>query len=143
MECTVEGEDISPEEYNDQKLGSRGVKAHDHLFAKKKSPDTTTSPPGGTENGQGKNAKKESLKRVNYPIKRKQPLPRFPMSDYKIIYRPGGGLDLRPVNGGMLLQTVCRCADVDFAIARTQGKFCISPLNNSFTRSPSEERMKR
>ncbi|KAH9365884.1 hypothetical protein HPB48_017276 [Haemaphysalis longicornis] len=144
MEYTVEGEDISPEEYNDQKLWSRAVKAHDHLFAKKKSVDTTASPPGGTENGQGKNAKKETQKRVNYPIKRRQPLPRLPMSDYKIIYRPGGGLDLRPVNGGMLLQTVCRCADVDFAIARTQDKLRINPFNNSFTIStPSEERMKR
>ncbi|KAH9363734.1 hypothetical protein HPB48_021525 [Haemaphysalis longicornis] len=66
------------------------------------------------------------------------------MSDYKIIYRPGGGLDLRPVNGGMLLQTVCRCADVDFAISRTQDKLSINPFNNSFTIStPSEERMKR
>ncbi|KAH9361514.1 hypothetical protein HPB48_001384 [Haemaphysalis longicornis] len=148
MEYTVEGADISPEEYNDQKLWSRAVKAHDHLFAKKKSVDTTASPPGGTKNGRGKNAKKETQKRVNYPIKRRQPLPRLPTSDYKIIYRPGGGLDLpgglRPVNGGMLLQTVCRCADVDTAIARTQDKLRINPFNNSFTIStPSEERMRR
>ncbi|KAH9366575.1 hypothetical protein HPB48_021750 [Haemaphysalis longicornis] len=62
MEYTVEGEDISPEEYNDQKLWSRAIKAHDHLFAKNKSVDTTASPPGGTENGQGKNSKKETQK---------------------------------------------------------------------------------
>ncbi|KAH9379260.1 hypothetical protein HPB48_000237 [Haemaphysalis longicornis] len=88
---------------------------------------------------------KETEKRINYPIKRRQPLPRLPMPDYKIIYRPGGGLDLRPVNGGMLLQTVCRCAHVDFAIARTQEKLRINPLQQlSFTIStPSEERMKR
>ncbi|KAH9367420.1 hypothetical protein HPB48_021486 [Haemaphysalis longicornis] len=58
IEYTVQGEDISPEEYNDQKLWSRAVKAHDLLFAKKKSADTTASPPGVTENGQRKNAKK-------------------------------------------------------------------------------------
>ncbi|KAH9370627.1 hypothetical protein HPB48_008729 [Haemaphysalis longicornis] len=81
-----------------------------------------TPPPGGIENGQGKNAKKETQKRVNYPIKRRQPLTRLPMSDYKIIYRTGRRPGLSPVNGGMLLQTVCRCADVDFAIARTQDK---------------------
>ncbi|KAH9379585.1 hypothetical protein HPB48_019066 [Haemaphysalis longicornis] len=143
MEYTVEGEDISLEEYNDQKLLSRAVKAHDHLFAKKKWVDTTASPPGGTENGQGKNAKKETHERVNYPLKRRQPLLRLPMSDYKIIYRPGGGLHLRPVDGVMLLQTVCRCADVDFAIARRQDKLRINPFNNSCTIStPFEERMK-
>ncbi|KAH9367483.1 hypothetical protein HPB48_000435 [Haemaphysalis longicornis] len=103
MEYHVEAEDISSEKYNDQKLWSRAVKAHDHLFAKKKSADTTASPPGGIENCQGKNAKKETQNRVNYPIKKRQPLLRLPMSDYMIIYRPGGGLDLRPVNGGMLL----------------------------------------
>ncbi|KAH9366839.1 hypothetical protein HPB48_022773 [Haemaphysalis longicornis] len=148
MEYTMEAEDISPEEYKDQKLWSRAVKAHDDLFAKKKSADTTASPPGVTETVQGKNAKKETLKRVNYPTKRRQPLPRLPMSDYKIIYRTGGSLDWHPVNGGMLLQTVlqmvCRCANVDFAIARTQEKLRINPFYNSFTSStPSEERMKR
>ncbi|KAH9367421.1 hypothetical protein HPB48_021485 [Haemaphysalis longicornis] len=66
------------------------------------------------------------------------------MSNYKIIYRTGGGLDLRPVNGSMLLQTVCRCADVDFTIARTTDKLRINLFNNSFTIStPSEERVKR
>ncbi|KAH9363739.1 hypothetical protein HPB48_006759 [Haemaphysalis longicornis] len=114
---------------NDQKLGTRGVKAHDHLFAKKKSADTTASPPAEPRTARAK--------MTLYPIKRKQPLPRLPISDYKIIYRPGGGLDLRPVNGGMLLQTVCQCADVDFTIARTQDKFRINPVNNCFTSTPA------
>lgn len=51
---------------------------------------------------------------------------------------------MRTVNGGMLLQTVCRFADVDFTIARTEDKLRIKHSNNTFTNSTSsEERMKR
>ncbi|KAH9379684.1 hypothetical protein HPB48_012318 [Haemaphysalis longicornis] len=144
MEYTVERDDISLEEYNDQKLWCRAVKAHDHLFSQKKPAETAASPTGTSENGPGKIVRKEARKGVSYSMKRRQPLPHLQMSDYEIICRTGGGLDLRPMNGSIFLQTVCRCADVDFAIARTEDKLRINPLNDSFAISTlSEERMKR
>ncbi|KAL1466569.1 hypothetical protein MTO96_042640, partial [Rhipicephalus appendiculatus] len=41
------------------------------------------------------------------------PLPRLPAEDFKIVFRPGGGLDLRTTTNGVLLQTLCSLATID------------------------------
>nr|XP_050052453.1 uncharacterized protein LOC126548356 [Dermacentor andersoni] len=44
---------------------------------------------------------------------------RLPAEDFKIVYRPGGGLDLRTTTNGALLQILCTHATIDYATART------------------------
>nr|XP_050049628.1 E3 ubiquitin-protein ligase synoviolin-like [Dermacentor andersoni] len=74
-------------------------------------------------------------------LRRHAPLPRIPAEDFKIVYRPGGGLDLRTTTNGALLQTLCTRATIDYASARTADRVPINPYNNSLTVStPSEPR---
>ncbi|KAG0425002.1 hypothetical protein HPB47_027810 [Ixodes persulcatus] len=75
---------------------------------------------------------------------RHSPLPKLPKTDFKIVFRPGGGLNLCDVNGGMLLPLSCMAAELHYQEARNQDKLRINPYNNSYTIStPSEDRTKR
>ncbi|KAH7941390.1 hypothetical protein HPB49_012900 [Dermacentor silvarum] len=74
-------------------------------------------------------------------LRRHAPLPRLPAEDFKIVFRPGGGLDLRTTTNGALLQILCTLATIDYATARTADRVRINPYNNSLTIStPSEPR---
>ncbi|KAH7949286.1 hypothetical protein HPB49_007281 [Dermacentor silvarum] len=74
-------------------------------------------------------------------LRRHAPLLRLPAGDFKIVFRPGGGLDLRTTTNGALLQILCTLAPIDYATALTTDCVRINPYNNSLTVStPSEPR---
>ncbi|KAH7952990.1 hypothetical protein HPB49_003319 [Dermacentor silvarum] len=74
-------------------------------------------------------------------LRRHAPLPRLLAEDFKIVFRPGGGLDLHTTTHGALLQILCTLATIDYATARTTDRVRINPYNNSLTVStPSEPR---
>ncbi|KAH7985296.1 hypothetical protein HPB49_026506 [Dermacentor silvarum] len=74
-------------------------------------------------------------------LHRHAPLPRLPAEEFKIVFSPGGGLDLRTTTNGALLQILCTLATIDYATARTADRVRINPYNNSLTVStPSEPR---
>ncbi|KAH7965017.1 hypothetical protein HPB49_002867 [Dermacentor silvarum] len=112
--------------------------------ALKQAPASDTSALSGSPAGPDKPAAPPQGKSAS-PIFKKHPsLPRLPVADFKIVFRLGGGLDLRPVNGGAFLSILCAGAEINYNQARSQGKLRINPHNNSFTVStPSEPRMKR
>ncbi|KAH7952925.1 hypothetical protein HPB49_002638 [Dermacentor silvarum] len=94
--------------------------------------------------GPGKPAAPPQGKSASPKLKKHPPLPRLPATDFKIVFRPRGGLDLRPINGGALLPILCAGAEIDYNQARSQDKLRIDPHNNSLTVStPSKPRMKR
>ncbi|KAH7940836.1 hypothetical protein HPB49_006588 [Dermacentor silvarum] len=143
MECTVDGEDISPEEYNNEKLWTLAIKAHDLVHPKKKTATPLTSSIT-IDDGNGKAAEKEKSAAGRPTIRRRRPLPRLPATDYKVVFRPKGGLDLRSHIATTLLQTGCQGSDTDIATARKQDQVRVNPTNNSFTvSSPSAERVKK
>ncbi|XP_070377353.1 uncharacterized protein [Dermacentor albipictus] len=77
-------------------------------------------------------------------VRRHVPLPRLPAEDYKIVFRPGGGLDLRTTTNGALLASLCSSASVEYGNARVEDRVRINPYNNSFTVStPSEQRTRQ
>lgn len=142
MECTVDGEDISPEEYNNEKLWTSAIKAHDRVHPRKNATPLASSIT--TDDGNGKAAEKEKSAAGRPTIRRRRPLPRLPATDYKVVFRPKGGLDLRFHTATTLLQTVCQGSDTDIATARKQDQVRVNPTNNSFTvSSPSAERVKK
>ncbi|XP_077499705.1 uncharacterized protein LOC144110567 [Amblyomma americanum] len=145
MEYRVDGEVISSEEFENDPRWSRTVRAHNKLYpTTKPSSSNDASAASSSRTGTGKPAQPPQGKSTPPKIKKHAPLPRLAASDLKIVFRPGGGLDLRPVNGGALLQLLCTGAEIDYAQARSQDKLRINPYNNSFTVStPSEARMKR
>ncbi|KAH7966666.1 hypothetical protein HPB49_018482 [Dermacentor silvarum] len=79
--------------------------------------------------------------RITTTLRRHASLPRLPAEDFKIVFRPGGGLDLRTTTNGALLQILCTLAAIDYGTARSADRVRINPYNNSLTVStPSELR---
>ncbi|KAH7949554.1 hypothetical protein HPB49_012168 [Dermacentor silvarum] len=83
--------------------------------------------------GRGKPATLPQGKSASPKLEKHPPQPRLPATDFKIVFRPGGGLDLRPMNGGALLPILCAGAEIDYNQARSQDKLRINPHNNSLT----------
>ncbi|KAH7953385.1 hypothetical protein HPB49_007634 [Dermacentor silvarum] len=98
---------------------------------------------GYASQGPGKPAAPPHGKSASPKLKKHPPLPRLPATDFKIVFRPGGGLNLRPINGGALLPILCAGAEIDYNQARSQDKLRINPHNSLTVSPPSEPRMKR
>lgn len=145
MPYHVEGEELSPQEFEDDPRWSRAIRARNKIYpALKQAPASDTSALSGSPAGPGKPAAPPQGKSASPKLKKHPPLPRLPATDFKIVFRPRGGLDLRPINGGALLPILCAGAEIDYNQARSQDKLRINPHNNSLTVStPSEPRMKR
>ncbi|KAH6933594.1 hypothetical protein HPB50_016736 [Hyalomma asiaticum] len=129
MEYQVDGESITPAELEADSRWIRAVKAHRAAAAHQ---PITWTPPSSTP----------SYTTPSAPtLRRHAPLPRLPAEDFKIVFRPGGGLDLRTTTNGVLLQTLCSLATIDYAAARTADRVRMNPYNNSLIVStPSESR---
>ncbi|KAH7942470.1 hypothetical protein HPB49_024511 [Dermacentor silvarum] len=114
----------------------RGVKAHRAAAAHQAIASTPpASPPSKTP------TPPPAITPSTTTLRRHAPLPRLPAEDFKIVFRPGGGLDLRTTTNGALLQILCTLATIDYATARTADRVRINPYNNSLTIStPSEPR---
>ncbi|KAH6933651.1 hypothetical protein HPB50_017363 [Hyalomma asiaticum] len=129
MEYQVDGESITPAELEADSRWIRAVKAHRAAAAHQ---PITSTPPSSTP----------SYTTPSAPtLRRHAPLPRLPAEDFKIVFRPGGGLDLHTTTNGVLLQTLCSLATIDYAAARTADRVRMNPYNNSLIVStPSESR---
>ncbi|KAK8772698.1 hypothetical protein V5799_024057 [Amblyomma americanum] len=140
MEYRVDGEVIFPEEFDNDPRWSRAVRAHNKLYPTTK-PSSSNDASAASSSGAspGKPAQLPQGKSTPPKIKKNAQLPRLTTSDLKIVFRPGGGLDLRPLNGGALLQLLCTGAEIHYAQARSQDKLRINPYNNSLTVSTSSE----
>ncbi|KAL1476077.1 hypothetical protein MTO96_036788 [Rhipicephalus appendiculatus] len=135
MEYQVEGESINPAELEADSRSIRAVKARRAAAAHQ--PITSTPPPSTPSQ---KSTTPPNTTRSATTL-RHASLPRPPAEDFKIVFRPGGGLDLRTTINDVLLQTLCSLATIDYAIARTADRVRINPYNNSLTVStPSESR---
>ncbi|KAH7936990.1 hypothetical protein HPB49_006993 [Dermacentor silvarum] len=133
MPYHVEGEELSPREFEDDPRWSRAIRARNKIYpALKQAPASDTSALSGSLAGPGQPK-----------LKKHPPLPRLPATDFKIVFRPHGGLDLRPINGGALLLILCAGAEIDYNQARSQDKLRINPHNSLTVSTPSEPRMKR
>ncbi|KAH7958823.1 hypothetical protein HPB49_005438 [Dermacentor silvarum] len=145
MPYHVEGEELSPQEFEDDPRWSRAIRARNKIYpALKQAPASDTSALCGSPAGPGKPAALPQGKSASPKLKKHPPLPRLTATDFKIVFRPRGGLDLRPINGGALLPILCAGAEIDYNQVRSQDKLRINPHNNSLTVStPSESRMKR
>ncbi|KAL1479351.1 hypothetical protein MTO96_051914 [Rhipicephalus appendiculatus] len=136
MEYQVEGESITPAELEADSRWIRAVKAHRAAAAHQ--PITSTPPPSTPSQ---KTTPPPNTTTSATTLRRHAPLPRLPAEDFKIVFRPGGGLHLRTATNGVLLQTLCSLATIDYATARTADRVRINPYNNSLTVStPSESR---
>ncbi|KAH7973044.1 hypothetical protein HPB52_020776 [Rhipicephalus sanguineus] len=134
MAYQVEGEFITPAEFEDDSRWIRAVKAHRAAAAHQ--PITSTPPASTLSNTPALPPNPPPLLTT---LRRHAPLPRLPAEDFKIVFRPGGGLDLRTTTNGALLQTLCTLATIDYATARAADRVRINPYNNSLTVStPSE-----
>ncbi|KAL1423180.1 hypothetical protein MTO96_021346 [Rhipicephalus appendiculatus] len=136
MEYEVEGESITPAELEADSRWIRAVKAHRAAAAHQ---PTTSTPPPSTPSQ--KTTPPPNTTPSATTLRRHAPLPRLPAEDFKIVFRPGGGLDLRTTTNGVLLQTLCSLATIGYATARTADRVRINPYNNLLTVStPSESR---
>ncbi|KAH7967580.1 hypothetical protein HPB52_000143 [Rhipicephalus sanguineus] len=134
MAYQVEGEFITPAESDDDSRWIRAVKAHRAAAAHQ---PITSTPPSLTLSNT--HALPPNTTPTTTTLRRHAPLPRLPAEDFKIVFRPGGGLDLRTTTNGALLQTLCTLATIDHATARAANRVRINPYNNSLTVStPSE-----
>ncbi|KAH7973271.1 hypothetical protein HPB52_023336 [Rhipicephalus sanguineus] len=134
MAYQVEGEFITPAEFEDDSRWIRAVKAHRAAAAHQ---PITSTPPASTLSNTP--ALPPNTTPTTTTLRRHAPLPRLPAEDFKIVFRPGGGLDLRTTTNGALLQTLCTLATIDYATARAADRVRINPYNNSLTVStPSE-----
>ncbi|KAH7938426.1 hypothetical protein HPB49_023284 [Dermacentor silvarum] len=95
------------------------INTHDVVHPKKKTAKPLVSSIT-TDDGNGKAAEKDKLAAGRPKIRRRRPLPRFPPTDYKVVFRPKGGLNIRSQTATTLLQTVCLESDTDIATARKQ-----------------------
>lgn len=146
MVYCIEGEDISPEDFANDPRWNRAIIARKMAYPTLRSALTATSSDTLTQQpadlatpAQHKQGKPSSPK-----LRRHAPLPQLPATDLKIIFRPGGSLDLRQCNGGMLLPLVCNVVHVNYNEARLHDRLRINPYNNSFTIStPAEDRAQR
>ncbi|KAH7965376.1 hypothetical protein HPB49_006584 [Dermacentor silvarum] len=145
MPYHVEGEELSPQEFEDYSRWSRAIRARNKIYpALKQAPASDTSVLSGSPAGPGKPAAPPQGKSASPKLKKHPSLPRLPATDFKIVFGPRGGLDLRPINGGALLPILCAGAEIDYNQASCQDKLRINPHNNSLTVStPSEPLMKR
>ncbi|KAH7954229.1 hypothetical protein HPB49_016787 [Dermacentor silvarum] len=136
MAYQVEGVSITPAELEADSRWIRGVKAHRAAAAHQAIASTPpASPPSKTP------TPPPAITPSTTTLRRHAPLPRLPAEDFKIVFRPGGGLDLRTTTNGALLQILCTLATIDYATARTADRVRINPYNNSLTIStPSEPR---
>ncbi|KAH7981190.1 hypothetical protein HPB49_022276 [Dermacentor silvarum] len=136
MAYQVEGVSITPAELEADSRWIRGVKAHRAAAAHQAIASTPpASPPSKTP------TPPPAITSSTTTLRRHAPLPRLPAEDFKIVFRPGGGLDLRTTTNGALLQILCTLATIDYATARTADRVRINPYNNSLTIStPSEPR---
>ncbi|KAL1434723.1 hypothetical protein MTO96_011424 [Rhipicephalus appendiculatus] len=114
MEYQVEGESITPVELEADSRWIRAVKARRAAAAHQ--PITSTPPPSTPSQ---KTTPPPNTNPSATTLRRHAPLPRLPAEDSKIVFRPGGGLDLRTTTNGVLLQTLCGLATIDYATART------------------------
>ncbi|KAH7971170.1 hypothetical protein HPB49_019896 [Dermacentor silvarum] len=146
MVYCIEGESISPEDFANDPRWNRAIIAQKMAYPTLRSALTATSSDTLTQQpadlatpAQHKQGKPSSSK-----LRRHAPLPQLPATDLKVIFRPGGSLDLRQCNGGMLLPLVCNMVHVNYNEARLHDRLRINPYNNSFTIStPAEDRAQR
>ncbi|KAH7949392.1 hypothetical protein HPB49_009301 [Dermacentor silvarum] len=136
MAYQVEGVSITSAELEADSRWIRGVKAHRAAAAHQAIASTPpASPPSKTP------TPPPAITPSTTTLRRHAPLPRLPAEDFKNVFRPGGGLDLRTTTNGALLQILCTLATIDYATARTADRVRINPYNNSLTIStPSEPR---
>ncbi|XP_075553221.1 uncharacterized protein LOC142585966 isoform X1 [Dermacentor variabilis] len=116
MEYAVDGEEISPEEYEDRSLWIQAaIKAHDRARPKhgdaNAQQDAAMTPTDATGKAAQTSGVNASIRRRPY---KKKPLPRLPESDYKIVHRPRGGLRLRDHTATTLLYALCLDIGVNF-----------------------------
>ncbi|KAH7936362.1 hypothetical protein HPB52_021568 [Rhipicephalus sanguineus] len=102
MAYQVEGEFITPAEFEDDSRWIRAVKAHRAAAAHQ---PITSTPPASTLSNTP--VLPPNITPTTTTLRRHAPLPRLPAEDFKIVFRPGGGLDLRTTTNGALLQTLC------------------------------------
>ncbi|KAH7979323.1 hypothetical protein HPB49_009045 [Dermacentor silvarum] len=130
MAYQVEGVSITPAELEADSRWIRGVKAHRAAAAHQAVASTPpASPPSKTP------TPPPAATPSSTTLRRHAPLPRLPAEDFKIVFRPGGGLDLRTTTNGALLQILCTLATIDYATARTADRVRINP-HNSLTVAP-------
>ncbi|KAH7953745.1 hypothetical protein HPB49_011819 [Dermacentor silvarum] len=114
MAYQVESVSITPAELEADSRWIRRVKAHRAVAAHQaiastppnSPPSTTTTPPPAATPS-------------TTTLRRHAPLPRFPADDFKIVFSPGGKLDLRTTTNEALLQIFCTLATIDYATARS------------------------
>ncbi|KAH7971240.1 hypothetical protein HPB49_020685 [Dermacentor silvarum] len=127
-------EELSPQEFEDDPRWSRAIRARNKIYpALKQAPASDTSALSGSPAGPGKPAAPPQSKSASPKLKKHPPLPRLPATDFKIVFRPRGGLNLRLINGGALLPILCAGEEIDYNQARSQDKLRINPQNNSLT----------
>ncbi|KAH7959965.1 hypothetical protein HPB49_015597 [Dermacentor silvarum] len=68
-----------------------------------------------------------SAETVHSHPSRRHGMPSRRPEDFKIVFRPGGGLDLRTTTKGALLRILCTLATIDYATARTADLVRITP----------------
>ncbi|KAH7953329.1 hypothetical protein HPB49_007176 [Dermacentor silvarum] len=134
MAYQVEGVSITPAELEADSRWIRGMKAHRAAAAHQAITSTLpASPPSKTP------TPPPAATPSTTTLRRHAPLPRLPAEDFKIVFRPGGGLDLCTTTNGALLQILCTLSTIDYATTRTADGVRINPYNNSLTVStPSE-----
>ncbi|KAH7950646.1 hypothetical protein HPB51_028331 [Rhipicephalus microplus] len=128
MEYQVDGESITPAEFEADSRCIRAVKAHRAAAAHH---PITLTPPSSTPSQETPRPPNTT---PSAPTPRRHaPLPQLPAEDVNIVFRPGGGLDLRTTTNGDLLQTLCSPANIDYAAARTADRVRINSCNNSLS----------
>ncbi|KAH8009870.1 hypothetical protein HPB51_020662 [Rhipicephalus microplus] len=108
----IEGETLSPEDYND----TQGwVVAHER---RKKAKDKTNAVPATNAGVAGQPAKEASRRLKDFLHRRPVPKePQLPEDDYKVVIRLGGGLDLTRQSLALIRDGVLRAANVQPDIA--------------------------
>ncbi|KAH7980914.1 hypothetical protein HPB49_020056 [Dermacentor silvarum] len=130
MAYQVEGASITPAELEADSRWIRGVKAHRAAAAHQAIASTPpASPPSKTP------TPPPAATPSTTTLRRHAPLPRLPAEDLKIVFRRGGGLDLRTTTNGALLEILCT-----LATARTADRVRINPYNSLTVSTPSEPR---
>ncbi|KAH8037883.1 hypothetical protein HPB51_018371 [Rhipicephalus microplus] len=133
-EYQVDGESITPAEFQGDSRWIRAVKTHHVATARQ--PITSTLPFSTPSH---ETTRLPNTTSSAPTLRRRAPLPRLPAEDFKIVFSPGGRLDLRTTTNGVLLQTLCSLANIDYAAARTADCIRFNPYNNSLTVSTPYE----
>lgn len=129
MEVAVEGEDIPPDEL--QKDGWKHIHHvhRENAAAKKKIAETTNSTAGADH------ATKQHRPR---PRRRVPPPEKLPEEDFKIVFRPHGGLNVRTTSQADILDAVYKAAGLSYL----QGEQLRTNVTSNYFifNTPSEER---